>query len=68
MGAQHALRPAGCTCPWAQIHMDMPWQKLSTAADCPVHTHNPPREHEIVGYGPSGQPIARQEIYGEWLD
>lgn len=37
MGREHATRPAGCACPWAQVHMDMPWQRLDTAVDCPVH-------------------------------
>lgn len=32
-----SIVPVGCTCPWGQVHMDMPWQKLSTAADCPLH-------------------------------
>lgn len=37
--AEHivALVPSGCLCPWGQVHMDMPWQKLSTTKGCPVH-------------------------------
>lgn len=47
MGAEHAVRPAGCTCPWAQVHMEMPWQRLRTDASCVVHAaKTPPSQAE----------------------
>ena len=36
-----AVKPAGCVCPWAVVHMDMPWQRLWTVTQCPVHNPGP---------------------------
>lgn len=46
-----ALRPAGCVCPWGQVHMEMPWQKLGTAADCPVHNSPGEQAEPFKGIG-----------------